>query len=495
VTPVPLDLPLRPSEAAELAILIFDQAERKPLNDEVRNRLAARAAVLRLETVTPYFGSLVRDPVHPSSYYLAVDAARGEPLLLHLALATAPTSSIFYKLLLIGRMRRPNGAEIVINSVPFGASDFDNLEKFVSQIGAAFLPRPQGSRSAIAVSSGLPAAFAAFRAILKRSGKNLAATAASPAVSNRDFYYAGLCAAIRAGWREGYTAGIHLAVAGERLSGNSVRPLLAPAEEGSCAGGAMPPCQGLEAARETIRGAAGFTKFSIDASSLFREPENGPALEEQFERSFTAEERGWIFDDFVRPFDLGDAVYEFTTGDALRLAVKFGHALKTNEHLHDCIRQARSALKTGRSFDFEPSLEGAATVTTPQELVFWLHWLKARGHGAQLAAPNVSGNSFRPLLAPVERGSCAGGAVPPCQGLGPGDGPAQRLKEFAAIARHYQCTLSIRSGAGHSPEALETIARATIGRVNYRLSPELRLPPESPEYSRYIIQLAEQLVV
>jgi hypothetical protein len=119
VTPVPLDLPLRPSEAAELAILIFDQAERGPLNDEVRNRLAARAAVLRLETVTPYFGSLARDPVHPSSYYLAVDAGRGEPLLLHLAPATAPTSSIFYKPLLIGRMRRPNGPEIVINSLPF----------------------------------------------------------------------------------------------------------------------------------------------------------------------------------------------------------------------------------------------------------------------------------------------------------------------------------------------------------------------------------------
>jgi len=81
------------------------------LNDEVRNRLAARAAVLRLETVTPYFGSLVRDPVHPSSYYLAVDGGRGEPLLLHLAPATAPTSSIFYKPLLIGRMRRPNGPE------------------------------------------------------------------------------------------------------------------------------------------------------------------------------------------------------------------------------------------------------------------------------------------------------------------------------------------------------------------------------------------------
>jgi hypothetical protein len=378
--------------------------------------------------VTPYFGSLVRDPVLPSTYYLAIDAGRGEPMLLHLAPATAPTSSIFYKPLLIGRMRRPSGPEIVINAVPFGPSDCENLEKFVSQIGAAFLPRPQGLRPAIAVSGGLAAAFDAFRAILKRSGKNLAATAANPAASGRDFYYAGLCAAIRAGWREGYSAGIHVVVAGDNL----------------------------DAARETIRNAAGFTRFSIDTSCLFRETGNGAALED----------RAWILDEFVRPFEIGDAVYEFTPPEVLRLASKFGPALKINEQLHESIRQARSALKTGRSFDFEPSLEGAASATTPQELIFWLHWLKARGHGAQLAAPNLGG-----------------------------DGVAERLKEFAAIARHYQCTLSIRSGAGHSAEALETIARATVGRVNYTISPELRLPPENSEYGRYIVWLAEHLVV
>ena len=119
MTPVPLDLPLRPSEASQLGSLILDQAERKPLTGDVRNRIAARGAVLRLETITPYFGSLERDPVHPSAYYLAVDGAQGEPLLLYLALATAPTSSIFYKPLLIGRTKRANGPEIVVNAVPF----------------------------------------------------------------------------------------------------------------------------------------------------------------------------------------------------------------------------------------------------------------------------------------------------------------------------------------------------------------------------------------
>ena len=122
MTPVPLELPLRPAEAADVANLIFDHAERKPLTDDVRNRLAARAAVLKLQTITPYFGSLERDPVHPSVYYLAVDG-ESEPLLLHMALAAAPTSSIYHKPLLIGRMRRPNGPEMVINAIPFGPDE------------------------------------------------------------------------------------------------------------------------------------------------------------------------------------------------------------------------------------------------------------------------------------------------------------------------------------------------------------------------------------
>ena len=98
MTPVPLDLPLRPPEAAELASLIFDLAERKPLTDEIRNRVAARAAPLRLESLKPCFGSLARDPVHHSTYYMAVDVPDSPPLLLHMALAAAPTSSIFTSL-------------------------------------------------------------------------------------------------------------------------------------------------------------------------------------------------------------------------------------------------------------------------------------------------------------------------------------------------------------------------------------------------------------
>jgi len=215
VTPVPLDLPLPLSAAAELAHLILELAERKPLSDELRNRIGARGAVLRLEPVRPYFGSLARDPVHPSGHYLAVDGAHGEPLLLYMAPAAAPTSSIFYKPLLIGRTRRPNGPEIVINAIPFGPADHENLEKFAAKVDTAFVPRPHGSRTAIAVAANFPRAFEVFRGIWKRTGRNVAGIVCAPGASPRDVYSAGLWAAIRAGWREGYSAGVELSTRDE----------------------------------------------------------------------------------------------------------------------------------------------------------------------------------------------------------------------------------------------------------------------------------------
>ena len=214
MTPVPLDLPLRPAEAAELANLIFELAERKTLTDELRNRLAARAAVLKLETITPYFGSLERDPVHPAAYYLAVDGVAGSAQLLYLALSTAPTSSIFHKPLLIGRMGRVHGAECVINATPFAAADRKNIDLFASRINGAFLPRPQGSRVEVAVNGDAAAAFEAFRAVYKRRGKNVAAFAGD--------YHAGLLAAIRAGWRQGYAAIVDVPVGS---SSRDIRPL------------------------------------------------------------------------------------------------------------------------------------------------------------------------------------------------------------------------------------------------------------------------------
>jgi len=93
---IPFELPLKASESAAVAELIFQQLEGRAITDDQRNRLAVRAASLNLESIRPHFGSLQQDPVHTSTYYLAVDAisTAGEerPLLLRLAMASSPSS-------------------------------------------------------------------------------------------------------------------------------------------------------------------------------------------------------------------------------------------------------------------------------------------------------------------------------------------------------------------------------------------------------------------
>lgn len=214
MTPVPLDLPLRPPEAAELANLVFSLAERKPLNDDLRARVAARLAPMRFESLRPCPGSLSRDPVHHSTYYMAVDgymaedSREAEPLLLHMAPAAAPTSAIFPKPLLIGRMRSARGPEMVLNAIPFGPRDHENIGRFAGQIDAAFAPRAQGTRPAI-VAPPIPAAFEGFRAVFKSRRKNLAALGARAGDTDpSDFYYGCIWTAIRTGWREEYGARI-----------------------------------------------------------------------------------------------------------------------------------------------------------------------------------------------------------------------------------------------------------------------------------------------
>ena len=279
-----------------MGTLIFEQAERWPLTDEIRNRITARTAVLRLESLTPRLLSLSRDAVHPSSYYFAADAG-GQPLLLHVAPATAPTSSVFAKPLLIGRMRRAGGPELIINAIPFGPGDEENIEKFASKVDTAFLPRPQGARPAIVVDSNLAEAFEAFRAIWKKTGRNLAAVAAPEGAAPRRAYYAALWAAIRSGWREGFAGGLEITLAPDSL----------------------------EAAKERIREAPGYSRFALDIAELR---------------------------------DQG---------------------LDAAAQMHEFIRQTRSARKISRGFDLEIIL-GVADGERAGEA---LEWLRSRGHPAQ----------------------------------------------------------------------------------------------------------------
>ncbi len=214
MTPVPIELPVRPSEASAVADLLFQSAEGRALTDDLRTRLAGRVSTLGLTSLRAHFGSLEADPVHASTYYLAADGLMGEvpqPLLLHMAPASAPASSLFPGSLLIGRMRPGGGREILINCAPFGPRDTRNIAVYAESMGRVFLPRPQGALPALTVRlsefeiSGA-AAFQAYRTHMKSRGLNLASFEAGPQAED---FYGIVWAAVRAGWREGYSIGVH----------------------------------------------------------------------------------------------------------------------------------------------------------------------------------------------------------------------------------------------------------------------------------------------
>jgi len=500
---------MKASEAAALADLVFQQMENRPLNEDQRNRLASRAAGLGVESIQPYWGSLAQDPVHSSTYYLVVDGAADTPLLLRLALASSPATALFPNAILIGRMRPGGGREVVVNAIPFSRQDGPAIRTFVEKVDRAFLPRPQGSQPAVAVGNrhpeiSLPAAFEAFRQLLKSTGVNYASTVqlsatremtTPEAIASRDgetptaaghtrvsiphLYDAGLWAAVRAGWREGYNAEADHFI----VTGNTPDEVRAS----------------VDRVKEAIHLAAGYTKFTTDTSRLFdlradtRHPRawNDAEVEARFEQLFDAEARSWIFDEFTREFAVGDHSHWLDSGQVRRLAVKFGESLRLNEELYDFIRRERLASELGKTFDFEPSIDEAETLTTPEELIFYMHWLKVRGRPAQLVPPNLGFKKRQAYPVAMESSESDGLGLrdyvshkmwPELMGRvewlfkgKPLDELAARVRDLAAVARHFNGTLSIHSGSGKQAEVLRLIGEATNGRWNYKISGELQL--------------------
>jgi hypothetical protein len=380
----------------------------------------------------------------------------------------------------------------------FSSTDDAILSAFVERIDRSFLPRPQRAAPAIAAGNrhpeiSLPAVFEAFHEILRDTGRNLASTVQLSAtremttdaeIAARDgsnptapghtrvsighLYHAGLWAAIRSGYREGYNAEAdHFIVSG--------------ADDAAIA-------RSVEWVKEAIRHAAGYTKFTTDTSRVFDlradprhpQPWTEAQIDDLFAASLTPDERGWALSAFSRTFECEGRTYGFSATDIKRLAVKFGPSLKLNEELYDSIAH----VKHHAPFDFEPSLDEAETLTTPQELIFYMHWLRERGRPAQLVPPNLG---FKKRQAyPESRDALADYASHKMWPELPhridakfgGDAIAElkdRVAELAGVARFFDGTLSIHSGSGKQPEVLRSIGSATRGRLNYKISGELQL--------------------
>ncbi len=184
------------------------------MTPDLRNRVLSRSVMLRLGAIRPYYGSLERDPIHPSAIYVAVDGIEGEPLLLRLAPNATPSSGLFPKSILIGRVPGPGGLELVVNAIPFGHGNAEAIGTFAKEVNRAFQGKPAGMRSAIVVESKnaetvYPAALEVFRRVLVERNLNMAGFTDGTV---------GSWAAIRAGWREGFVVNAKDTVAAEKLT-------------------------------------------------------------------------------------------------------------------------------------------------------------------------------------------------------------------------------------------------------------------------------------
>ena len=474
-------------EALAFAAAALAQFRAVLLDEPARDAITKRLAGTPKRGVTFHARSLSEAD---GSLFLAIDD-NDSPLLVQFG-GAAPASNFSEP---IARLQL-NGVEAFV--FPFASTDHGNIAAFAERVDPAFLPRPQGAQPAIAAGNrhpeiSLPAVFQAFREILDQQGLNLASTvqlsatremttddeiahrdgsnptaAGHTRVSIRHLYHAGLWAAIRSGYRSGYNAEADHFI----VSGANDREI----------------AKSVEWVKEAIRHASGYTKFTTDTSRVFdlRADPRHPApwspveIDHLFDQRLSAKEQSWVATEFSRTFDCDGTVYAFEPEEIKRLSVKFAPSLKLNEELFDAIAQA----KRGAAFDFEPSLDEAETLTTPKELIFYMHWLRERGRPAQLVPPNLG---FKKRQAYPERrealASYASHKMWPellprvdreFDGRPLADLEA-RVGELADVARFFDGTLSIHSGSGKQAEVLQSIGAATRGRLNYKISGELQL--------------------
>jgi len=526
------------SHKRELEILagrILNLCRGQSLTRDLRERLAREAEELGFRSLRMYPGSLAEDPEHPSNYYVSVDLleeSHARPVLVQAAACSQKVASRFTAIEHGFHVRLNGGDEASVFVIPFASSDHASIRILAEQVAPEFLPHPQRARPAIAAGNrhpeiSLPAVFEAYREILAKLKVNMASTvqlsatremATDEAIAARDgenptatghtrvsighLYHAGLWAAVRSGWREGYTAEADHFI----VSGNTPEEIQ----------------RSVAVVKEAIRHAAGYTKFTTDTSRMFelqadpRHPQawGDETVTARFHQLFSGDERHWILSEFSQPFTTARARYQLTRQEIIRLAVKFGPSLKLNEELFDEIRAVKAGAARSEEFDFEPSLDEAETLTTAQELLFYTHWLKARGRPAQLLAPNLGFKKRQAypttLVTTAESGvglkdychhkmwpELVPRATREFRGK-PIDELRARMADLAEVARYFGGTLSIHSGSGKQAEVLEAIGKATAGRVNYKISGELQLQlldvlSEQPSGS-YWRQLFERMV-
>ena len=132
--------PVKPNEAVAIADLLFGLTHGRPWSNDIRGRFTSSLPTLSLGSLTAYPQTLVPDPNQPGTFFLVVlsrNADGPSHWLLHMAPASAPTTPLFPKPILLARFR-PNGErEVIINTVPLEA----NLTTFIRTLHPQILAR------------------------------------------------------------------------------------------------------------------------------------------------------------------------------------------------------------------------------------------------------------------------------------------------------------------------------------------------------------------
>jgi|GEM_PF-555086 len=511
-----MSFPILPESLSKLADVLIACPLDADLRPELRETLASRLAELELDDLTLYPMSLTQDPASHARYYIAADVkdasrypSRWQQGILLAFFGDDPNAVPAFPHLEADKRAEVVSSPWTFYAIPFRPTDYENIAYFCKQIATEFLPRPQGAQPAIACGNrhpeiSLPAAFSGFQAILDNTGLNVASTVQLSAtremttddviavrdgedptaightrVSIKHLFHTGLWAAVRAGFRAGYNAEAdHFIISGH--TEEEIQTAFARSER-------------------AIADAAGYTKFTTDTSRMFDlradarhpKPYTAQEIENRYVNLFTEEQQAWIHQQFAQTFTVEDYSYTFSDEEIHRLSVKFGPSIQLNERLYDKIKAAKEAHGFRLDFDFEPSVDEADTLTTPKELIFYMHWLQANGRPATLVPPNLG---FKKRQAYPESLDPAPDSpvglrqyvehkmwpelLPRVEGDFGGDPIAElgaRIKELAAVARYFDATLSIHSGSGKQERVLRTIGKETQGRLNYKISGELQL--------------------
>lgn len=142
MTPSQLLPPVKPSEAVAIADLVLRLVQGRPWTADLRAKLQSSLPTLRLEKLRVLPQTLAPDPTHGSTFYVIVKTGE-EHWLLHFAPASAATTPLFPKPILLARVRPSGEREIVVNAIPVEG----NVQTIVQGLHPNLITRPTSLHS------------------------------------------------------------------------------------------------------------------------------------------------------------------------------------------------------------------------------------------------------------------------------------------------------------------------------------------------------------